>query len=108
MSEVRPRTSREDASFWGQGKLRIHGGPSSRESASSKLDANSRLNRPIDGWQFDLAVAQEPGTLLPDGCREVEAVKVHDFVPGPDEVLDKLPVRIRTSVDLRQRAELGV
>ena len=39
---------------------------------------------------------------------EVEAIKVHHFVPGRDEVVDKLLPRVGTSVEFRQGAELGV
>ena len=39
---------------------------------------------------------------------EVEAIKVHHLVPGRDEVLDELLLRIRTSIDLSQGAEYGV
>ncbi len=39
---------------------------------------------------------------------EVEAIKVHHLVPGRDEVMDKLLLRIRTSIDFSEGAELGV
>ena len=39
---------------------------------------------------------------------EVEAIKVHHLVPGRYEVLDKLLLRVRASVDFRQGPELGV
>ena len=39
---------------------------------------------------------------------EVEAIKVHHLVPGRDEVVDELLLRVRTSVDFGQGAELGV
>ncbi len=40
--------------------------------------------------------------------REVEAIQVHHLGPRRDEVLHELLFRIRTSVNLRQGAELGV
>src|SRR5438046_5980499 len=40
--------------------------------------------------------------------RRVEAIEVHHLGPGRDEVLDKLRLRIRASIDLRQGPELGV
>jgi hypothetical protein len=39
---------------------------------------------------------------------DVEAIKVHHLGPGRHEVLDKLILRVRTSVDLSQSPELGV
>ena len=42
------------------------------------------------------------------GSCEVEAIEVHHLVPGRDEVLDELLLRVRAAVDLRQGAELGV
>ena len=39
---------------------------------------------------------------------EIEAIKVHHFGPGRHEVLDKLLLRVRASIDLGQSPELGV
>ena len=39
---------------------------------------------------------------------EIEAIKVHHFGPGCHEVLDKLLLSIRASVNLGQSPELGV
>ena len=39
---------------------------------------------------------------------EIEAIKVHHFGPGCDEVLDKLQLPVRASVDLGQCPELGI
>ena len=39
---------------------------------------------------------------------EVEAIQVHDLGPGRHEVLDKLLLRVRASIDLGQGPELGV
>src|SRR5512136_2708548 len=39
---------------------------------------------------------------------EVEAIKVHHLGPGRHEVLNKLLLRVRASVDLGQSPELGV
>ena len=39
---------------------------------------------------------------------EVEAIQVHHLVPGRDKVMDKLLLRVRTSIDFSQGAELGV
>lgn len=39
---------------------------------------------------------------------EVEAIKVHHFVPGSYKVMDKLLFSVRTCVDFRQSPELGV
>jgi hypothetical protein len=46
-------------------------------------------------------------TFMLRSCK-VEAIKVHHLVPGRDEVMDKLLLRIRTSVDFSEGAELGV
>src|SRR5438876_3737620 len=51
--------------------------------------------------------AQTLKAYLPRSC-EVVAIEVHHLGPGPDEVLDKLRLRIRASIDLRQGPELGV
>jgi hypothetical protein len=40
--------------------------------------------------------------------RKVEAIKVHHLVPGRYKVMDKLLLRIRTSIDFSQGPELGV
>ncbi|OGB93544.1 MAG: hypothetical protein A2Z31_08990 [candidate division NC10 bacterium RBG_16_65_8] len=40
--------------------------------------------------------------------RKVEAIQVHHLVPGRHEVIDKLLLRVRASVDFSQGAELGV
>ena len=45
---------------------------------------------------------------LPNGPDKVKTVEVHHLVPGSDEVLDNLSVRVRARVNLRQRAELGI
>lgn len=37
---------------------------------------------------------------LVDGRDKVKTVEVHHFSPSPNKILDKLPVRVRTSVDL--------
>ena len=42
------------------------------------------------------------------GSVEVEAVEVHDLVPGRHEVQHELLLGVVARVDLRQRAELGV
>ena len=39
---------------------------------------------------------------------KVEAIKVHHLGPDRDKVLDKLRLRVRTSIDFRQGPELGV
>ena len=39
---------------------------------------------------------------------EIEAVKVHDLVPGRHEVGHELPLGIRTCVDFSQGAEFGI
>ena len=39
---------------------------------------------------------------------EIEAIKVHHLGPGHHEVLDKLLLPVRASVDLGQSPELGV
>jgi hypothetical protein len=39
---------------------------------------------------------------------KVEAIKVHHLVPGRHEVIDKLLLRVRTSIDFSQGPELGV
>jgi hypothetical protein len=39
---------------------------------------------------------------------EVETVKIHDFVPGRDKVVQELFLRVVTSVDFCQGAQLGV
>jgi hypothetical protein len=39
---------------------------------------------------------------------EIEAIKVNYFGPGRHEVLDKLVMGVRASVDLGQSSELGV
>src|SRR5262245_42149379 len=51
---------------------------------------------------------QKPSRTLMLRSGEVEAIKVHHFVPGRDEVVDKLLPRVGTSVDFSQGAELGV
>src|ERR1700728_5003278 len=51
---------------------------------------------------------RESSRVLRKGRDKVKTVKVHHLVPGSNEVLDKLFVRVRASVNLRQRAELGV
>jgi len=40
--------------------------------------------------------------------RQVEAIQVHYLVPGRDEVVDELLLRVGASVNFRQRAELGI
>lgn len=40
--------------------------------------------------------------------RKVEAIKVHDLVPGRYKVMDKHLLRVRTSIDFSQGPELGV
>jgi hypothetical protein len=39
---------------------------------------------------------------------DVETVKVHDFVPRRDKVLEELLLRVLTPVDFRQGPQLGV
>jgi hypothetical protein len=39
---------------------------------------------------------------------DIEAIEVHDLVPGRDKVMDKLHLGVRTSIDFSQSAELGV
>jgi hypothetical protein len=39
---------------------------------------------------------------------EIETIKVHHFGPGCHEVVDKLLLGIRTSIDFGQCPELGV
>ena len=39
---------------------------------------------------------------------EIETIKVHHFGPGCHEVVDKLLLGVRTSIDLGQSTELGV
>jgi hypothetical protein len=50
------------------------------------------------------------GTLKaqPSRSREVETIEVHHFVPGRYKVMDKLLLRVRTSVDFGKRTKLGV
>src|SRR5580700_7333597 len=65
-------------------------------------------NQNAEQSQAKPRLTAETSRVLLKGRDEVKAVDVHHLVPGPNEVLDKLPVRIRTSVDLRQRPELGI
>src|SRR5262245_66571748 len=51
---------------------------------------------------------QKPSRTLTLRSGDVEAIKVHHFVPGRDEVMDKFLPRVGTSVDFSQGAELGV
>ncbi len=46
--------------------------------------------------------------VYPMRSSKVEAIKVHHFVPGRHEVIHKLLLRVRASVDFSQGAELGV
>jgi hypothetical protein len=39
---------------------------------------------------------------------EIETIKVHDFIPYCDKVVQELPLRVFTSVDFYQGSELGV
>jgi hypothetical protein len=40
--------------------------------------------------------------------RQVETIEVHHLVPGRYKVMDKLLLRVRTSVDFGKRPKLGV
>ncbi len=51
---------------------------------------------------------QNPSKTFMLRSRKVEAIKVHHLVPGRYEVMDKLLLRIQTSVDFSEGAELGV
>ncbi len=51
---------------------------------------------------------QRPSKTFMLRSGEVEAIKVHHLVPGRDEVVDELLLRVGTSVDFSQGAELGV
>jgi hypothetical protein len=44
----------------------------------------------------------------PPRSRLVEAIKIHDLTPGRDKVVDELLLRVGTSIDFSQSAELGV
>jgi len=39
---------------------------------------------------------------------KIETVKVHDFVPHRDKIVEELLLRVLTSVNFRQGPELGV
>src|SRR5689334_6567368 len=60
----------------------------------------------VPGWApfvgLPLPFVRRPGAV------EVEAVEVHDLVPGGDEVAHELLLRVVAGVDLGQGAELGV
>jgi len=40
--------------------------------------------------------------------RDIEAIKVHDLIPGRYKVMDKLRLPVRTGIDFRQSPDLGV
>ena len=50
---------------------------------------------------------QNPSKTFMLRSRKVEAIKVHHLVPGRYEAMDKLLLRIRTSVDFSEGAEFG-
>src|ERR1700729_530290 len=73
--------------------------------------------RPSDGAAFVSEVACRRTAAAfstlglrrpPLGSREIEAIEVHHLRPRADEVVDELFLRVRASVDFRQRAELRV
>jgi len=72
--------------------------------------AAAAIRRRCHRWSADrfFVACQKPSKRFMLRSGEVETVKVHDFVPGRHEVLDKLLLRIRASVDLGQSPELGV
>ena len=57
---------------------------------------------------YDFLPGDKTFKAYPPRSRKVEAIKVHHLGPGRHEVLDKLLLRIRASVDLGQSPELGV
>ena len=46
--------------------------------------------------------------LYPTRSRQIEAIKVHHLVPGRDEIVDKLLLRILTAINFGQSPKLGV
>ena len=42
------------------------------------------------------------------GLRKVETIKVHHLVPSRYKVMDKLLLRVRTSVDFGEGPKLGI
>jgi len=51
---------------------------------------------------------QKPSRTIIPRSSEVETVKVHDFVPHHDKVVQELLLRVLTAIDFRQGPELGV
>ena len=68
------------------------------------------IRRPLNRLLADRVSSpcQNPSKTFMLRSRKVEAIKVHHLVPGRYEVMDKLLLRIRTSVDFSEGAELGV
>ncbi len=52
------------------------------------------------------AALQLPPSAVPSTSGEVEAIQVHDLVPGRYEVMHKLPWRIGLAINLGERTEL--
>ena len=67
------------------------------------------IRRPLNGVSTVFSPpCQKPSKAFMRRSGEVETVKVHHLGPGRHEVLDKLLLRVRASVDLGQSPELGV
>ena len=68
------------------------------------------------GWQafwkseldITLCICVRTSRRSSRGPRQVEAVEVHDLMPGGDEVVDELLAGIGAGVDFGQGAEHGV
>ena len=59
-------------------------------------------------FALGMALSLPISRILLPGSGEVEPVEVHHLVPRGHEVVHKLLLRIRASIDFRQRPELGV
>src|SRR5271163_4618128 len=75
--------------------VRQESGFHEKKALPDRTPSNFKLNSAMSG-------------VLSKGRDEIKTVEIHYFVPGRNEVLDKFSVRVGTSIDLGERAELGV
>ena len=77
-------------------------------SRHSKSRVCSSLNLVLDNPGPRLRLSRVILQACFPRLRKVETIKVHHLVPGRYKVMDKLLLRVRTSVDFGQGSELGI